>query len=295
MDKMMKFSNLIGPLLGALVGAFAGVTGIFIGALLGCLLQQLFRQFRMDRKVMQYYEASGKIDFNEGVPGLAAYCALGTIIVSRSVKPAEPGLLFQKRSPGEKPPVPKAVPGKNQTEDLISERVTQSALGIFPESSRALPLMETFCRIALSMTDRLNPDLLTESLIARRAGFGDLKRLGQELESLAQGERALKEAVFIRQALEPGYTPGEAGGRVDSRAGGNTAGEDSEGDPWVVMGLKPGASMEEIKSSFRKLAALYHPDVLQSLDEEHQQSATKAFILIKEAYRKLLCTAQSSG
>ncbi|MDR2739433.1 MAG: J domain-containing protein [Treponema sp.] len=244
---------------------------------------------------MQYYEASGKIDFNEGVPGLAAYCALGTIIVSRSVKPAEPGLLFQKRSPGEKPPVPKAVPGKNQTEDLISERVTQSALGIFPESSRALPLMETFCRIALSMTDRLNPDLLTESLIARRAGFGDLKRLGQELESLAQGERALKEAVFIRQALEPGYTPGEAGGRVDSRAGGNTAGEDSEGDPWVVMGLKPGASMEEIKSSFRKLAALYHPDVLQSLDEEHQQSATKAFILIKEAYRKLLCTAQSSG
>jgi DnaJ like chaperone protein len=211
MDKMMKFSNLIGPLLGALTGAFAGVTGILIGAFLGCLLQQLFCRFRMNRKVTQYFEAPGKIDFNEGVPGLAAYCALGTIVVSRSVKPAEPGLLFRKSPPGGT--VPETVPDKNYAGELISERVTQSALRVFPGSSRALPLMETFCRIARSMTDRLNPDLLAESLIARRAGVGDLKRLGQELESLAQGERALKEAVFIRQALEPDYTPGEAGNK----------------------------------------------------------------------------------
>jgi DnaJ like chaperone protein len=209
MDKMMKFSNLIGPLLGAFIGVFWGVAGILMGAFLGCLLQQLFRRFRMGRKVTQYYEAPGKIDFNEGVPGLAAYCALGTIIVFQSVKPAKPGPLFRNISPGGKPPVPGAVSDKTRTKELIYQRVTQSALGVFPGNSRALPLMKTFCRIALSMTNRLNPDLLTESLIARRAGFGDLKRLGQELESLAQGERALKEAVFIRQALEPGYTPGE--------------------------------------------------------------------------------------
>jgi hypothetical protein len=284
MDNMMK--NLTGPLLGALAGVFAGVTGILTGAILGCLLQQLFRQLHMDKKVTRYFEAPGKIDFNEGVPGLAAYCALGTIVVFRSVKPTEPGLLFQKVSPGGTPPVPETAPGKNQAGGLISQRVTKSALVVFPGSSPAFPLMETFCEIAFSMTDRLNPDLLAESLIARRSGFGDLKRLGRELESLARGDQALREAGFIRQALDPGYTPKETGG--------NTPGENGEGDPWMVMGLKPGASMEEIKSSFRKLAALYHPDVLQSLDEEHQQSAAKAFILIKEAYRKLLRTTRGN-
>jgi DnaJ like chaperone protein len=223
MDKMMKLSNLIGPLAGALIGAFAGAgaAGILIGALLGCLLQQLFRRFRVGRKIRRYFEAPGKIDFYEGVPGLAAYCALGTVIVSQSVKPAEPGRLFRKSPSGGEAPVPGAARGKDPAGERISGRVTHSALEVFPGNSRALPLMETFCRIALSMTDRLNPDLLAESLIARRTGFGDLKRLGQELESLARGERALKEAIFIRRTLEPGYIPADANNKAD----GNTPGE----------------------------------------------------------------------
>ncbi|MFP3042030.1 hypothetical protein LQZ19_09440 [Treponema primitia] len=208
----MKFSfvkNWIGPLLGALIGAVRGITGILIGVFLGCILQSLIGQFRIKRKTTRYFEAPGKIDFNEGVPGLPAYCALGIIIVSQSVRPAEPGLLFRKGAigDGEVLPVSEAVMGKSEGVELISERVIRSALYIFPKSSTALPLMETFCKIALSMTDRLNPDLLAESLTARRSGFGDLKLLGQELESLAQGERALKEAVFIRQALDPDYIP----------------------------------------------------------------------------------------
>ncbi|WP_010254322.1 hypothetical protein [Treponema primitia] len=206
----MKFSsvkNWIGPLLGAIVGAVGGITGILIGSFVGCLIQQLIGQFCINRKIARYFEAPGKIDFDEGIPGLTAYCALGTIIVSQSVRPAEPGLLFHRESAGEVPPVPEAVPGKSQRAELISERVIRSATYIFPRSSPALPKMEIFCRIALSMTERLNPDLLAESLIARRSRFGDIKLLGQELESLAQGEQALREAGFIHQALDPDYIP----------------------------------------------------------------------------------------
>jgi DnaJ like chaperone protein len=171
-----------GPLLGAIIGAIGGVTGILCGLILGFLLQQFLGRFSLDRKIARYFETPGKIGFNEGVPGLAAYCALGTIIVSRSAMPAE----------------------------FIADWVIRSAIAVFPGSSPAFPLITSFCRIALSMTDRLNPDLLAESLAARRSGMGDLKLLGRELESLALGERALKEAVLIRRTLDPGYTPGKS-------------------------------------------------------------------------------------
>jgi DnaJ like chaperone protein len=158
--------------------------------------------------------------------------------------------------------------------------VIHSALKAFPGSISVLALVELFCKIALAMTDRLNPDLLAESLAARRSAAGDLERLGRELESLAKGERALREAASIRQILAPFYATGGNSGKDRGETGG--------GDPWLTMGLKKGATPGEIKSRFRKLAALYHPDVLQSLDEEHQQSGANAFILIQEAYRKLM-------
>ncbi|MDR0598172.1 MAG: J domain-containing protein [Treponema sp.] len=271
--------SLAGPFTGLLLGALAGgIAGMLIGALLGALLQQLILRRRSDRKAARYFEAPGRVDFNEGAAGLSAYCALGVVL---SVRAAGPNPLFPQKPEGEGRDR-RAPPGKNQDGELIARRVIHSALKAFPEGIPAIPLMETFCKIALSMTDRLNPDLLAESLAARRSAAGDLERLGQELCSLAKGDRALREAASIRQILTPFYAPrgdrGKGGGSEDPAAD----------DPWLTMGLRRGAGPGEIKSRFRKLAALYHPDVLQSLDEEHQQSGAKTFMLIQEAYRKLM-------
>jgi DnaJ like chaperone protein len=74
--------------------------------------------------------------------------------------------------------------------------------------------MRIFCKIALSMTDRLNPDLLAESLVARRFAAGDLEQLGEELESLAKGDRALGEAASIRRILAPFYAPARTTGKA---------------------------------------------------------------------------------
>jgi DnaJ like chaperone protein len=270
-----------GLLLGALAGIFGGITGVFIGALLGALLQQLIRRRRSERKAARYFEAPGIVDFNEGAAGLSAYCALGTMLVALSVRAAGPNPLFPRGPAGEaRDRGPRL--GKNQDEELISRRVIHSALKAFPGSISALALMGVFCKTALSMLDRLNPDLLAESLAARRSAAGDLERLGQELGSLAKGDRALREADSIRRILAPFYAPGKNGG--DSPAD----------DPWLTLGLKRGAAAGEIKSRFRKLAALYHPDVLQSLDEEQQESGAKTFMLIQEAYRKLMNRAEGS-
>ena len=48
-----------------------------------------------------------------------------------------------------------------------------------------------------------------------------------------------------------------------------------------ILGLSPGASTSEIKSSFRKLAKQYHPDINKSPE------AKKKFIEIHEAYKFL--------
>jgi DnaJ like chaperone protein len=210
-----------GPLLGALAGiiggrasvgiadggALAGIVGggALAGALLGTLLQQLILRYRFHRKAARYFEEPGKVDFDEGLPGLSAYCALGTILVALSVRVAEPNPLFGQKPTGEADEKASGAGlGKSGEGKLIARRVIQSAREAFPGGSSFRGLMGAFCGIALSLTDRLNPDLLAESLAARRAAAGDLERLGRELEALAQGDRALQEAASIRLTLTQG-------------------------------------------------------------------------------------------
>lgn len=56
-----------------------------------------------------------------------------------------------------------------------------------------------------------------------------------------------------------------------------------EGDNYSLLGLAPGASMEEIKSAYRKLSLLYHPD-RASQNGDH---APDRFIEINRAYHAL--------
>ena len=206
-----------GPLLGALAGIPGGKAGILLGAILGGLLQQVILRRLADRKIARYFISPGKVGFDEGVAGLGAYCALATLLVSLSVRPARPNPLFREK-PGGESAGGRAPPGRNRDGELISRRVIHSALEAFPGSFSALALMKTFCRIALSLTDRINPDLLAESLAARRIPAGDIERLGRELESLAQGETALREAASLRRILAPFGPQGENTGEEDPRS-----------------------------------------------------------------------------
>jgi DnaJ like chaperone protein len=248
-----------GPLLGGLVGFLGGIAGALIGLILGYFIQELFRQLHTDGAVLRYLENPGRPGFYEGEPGLAAYCALGIILVSKSVYPG---------------------PGRSMDGGFLLDRVAGSAVSAFPRGRAELPRIESFCRLALSRREVLNPDLLVESLAARRISLGDLPKLGEELAALASGDAALREAEYIRSVLDPAYQPSDSGSAGDT---GKPA-----ADPWRVLGLESGASLAEVKSSFRQLAVQFHPDVLQALDKEHQENAARAFITIKEAYREIM-------
>ena len=57
--------------------------------------------------------------------------------------------------------------------------------------------------------------------------------------------------------------------------------------PYTVLGVAPGASREEIKAAYRRLAAKYHPDKVQHLGKDFQKMAEDRFKEIQQAYDEL--------
>ncbi|MDR1506645.1 MAG: J domain-containing protein [Treponema sp.] len=233
---------------GGLAGIIFGVPGIIVGCVLGYFLGEVASQLKNDLAIRRYYDNPGTSKFYEGEPGLAAFCALGVFLLSK----ASPKVL---------------------TGEAGAVRIAGGAGSVFPAGKKIAALAESFSRIAFSRPLSLNPDLLAESLAARRAGFGDIPLLAAELSSMAVGREAEQEARLIREFLDPGYRPPP----------GDTAVE----DPWKVLGVFRGASREEIKSAFRRLALMFHPDNQTGLSDEEREKTSHAFMKIRDAYREL--------
>ncbi|MDR2181248.1 MAG: J domain-containing protein [Treponema sp.] len=233
---------------GAAAGYLLGTAGAVIGALLGYFLSELFSQLGSDRAALKYFENPGPSSFYEGEPGLAAFCALGVFLMSK----ASPRVLI---------------------DEAASARIAGGAVSVFPRGKAVGLLAESFCRLAFTKTAVLNPDILCESLAARRRGAGDLPLLAAELASMAAGRAAQREASYIRQFLDPTYQPPLP---------------DAVDDPWKVLGIPEGSSREEAKSAFRGLARMFHPDNQTGLSAEEAEKMSDSFIKVRDAYRELM-------
>lgn len=83
-----------------------------------------------------------------------------------------------------------------------------------------------------------------------------------------------------------GYGSSEAGGRTSNNGSYNP---DASGrDPYGVLGLERGASKEEVKKAYRRLAMKYHPDKVANMGEEMQKNAERQFREIKAAYEQIM-------
>jgi uncharacterized membrane protein YkvA (DUF1232 family) len=76
---------------------------------------------------------------------------------------------------------------------------------------------------------------------------------------------------------------GPSGGRRQAREK-----DYEDDDPYKILGVEQGASKEDIKAAYKKLAAQYHPDKVQHLGKEFQEMAHEKFIAIQEAYDMLM-------
>lgn len=78
---------------------------------------------------------------------------------------------------------------------------------------------------------------------------------------------------------------------ADDRQSRTTDSDDQNSrDPYKVLEISPGASKEEIKAAYRRLAAQYHPDKVQHLGKELQELAETRFKEIQQAYNELIST-----
>jgi hypothetical protein len=257
---MIGFKNSSGPSVsvgrliwmvgGGLAGIIFGIPGIIIGIALGYFLAELAAQLLNDRAVRAYFDNPGPSVFYEGEAGLAAFCALGVYLLSKS-------------SP------------KVLTDEAAAARIAGGAASVFPAGKKIASLAESFSNQAFTRLKNLNPDLLSESLAARRAGLSDLPLLASELSTMAMGREAEQESRNVRQMLDPSYQP---------PLGENIAIE----DPWQVLDIPRNASRDEVKSSFRKLALIYHPDNQTGMSEDEREKMAQAFMKIRDAYRVLM-------
>ena len=173
---------ITGLLLAGIIGLAGGLPGFFIGIVLGYLILELAGQFKSDRALIDYYNNPGASGFYEGEPGLAAFCGLAVLTVSKSLQ--DPGKM-----------------------DLTIDEISRSIKMYFPAAGTDISIADHFCRIAFSELKNLNQDLLLESLLARRKNFGDSRLLGMLLYNLASSNEARSFADEIRKKIDPHYRP----------------------------------------------------------------------------------------
>ncbi|MCJ7541582.1 MAG: DnaJ domain-containing protein [Desulfobacterales bacterium] len=68
----------------------------------------------------------------------------------------------------------------------------------------------------------------------------------------------------------------------------STSSKGTDRDPYDILGIKPGASPQEIHTAYRQAAQAYHPDKVSHLGPELQELAEKKFVEIQRAYEKLI-------
>jgi hypothetical protein len=238
--------------IGVVVGICGGWFGAIIGLGIGWMIDAILSQGRTDRAILAYLENPGPSSFTETIPGSAAFCALASLVAEAPEGP------------------------------LTASRIAGIASDIFMTGEGGRAEMETFARIAASRSEVLNPDLLMESLIARRKNLGNDNRIRtaicDALESLATGPYAHETVERLSILILPH--------RALKRVKNDT-------DPYRILGIGTDATVDEAKAVYRRLAAQFHPDVTAGLDEGQRKSAAEAFLRIDDAYRKILGTASA--
>ena len=92
----------------------------------------------------------------------------------------------------------------------------------------------------------------------------------------------------LRQASSPFR---QAGPQFNQKAGDSNSHQTSDyrntKSPHEILEVQPGASKEEIRAAYRRLANQYHPDKVAHLGKELQELAELRFKEIQEAYQQL--------
>jgi uncharacterized membrane protein YkvA (DUF1232 family) len=97
----------------------------------------------------------------------------------------------------------------------------------------------------------------------------------------------IDDLIVLITAIVWGYRSGRTRSRTGSGDSRSPIDSPSGGDPYAVLGLRPGASSDEVTRAYREKMKLYHPDRVSGLGEELQRVANDKTIEIQRAYEAL--------
>ncbi len=75
----------------------------------------------------------------------------------------------------------------------------------------------------------------------------------------------------------------------------NAANDSKVYDPFEILGISVGMSEKDIKSHFKKLSKLYHPDKVRATAEQTIEDIQNKFVDITKAYKSYVSTRFSDN
>ena len=80
---------------------------------------------------------------------------------------------------------------------------------------------------------------------------------------------------------------GAGAGAAHDAAGGDVGAQEAPWDPYAVLGVRRGATRDEIRDAYRAQMKLYHPDRVADLGSELQAVAHRKSIEIQRAFEEI--------
>lgn len=117
-------------------------------------------------------------------------------------------------------------------------------------------------------------------------------RIEREVEQTV-GKRAGRAARKMRDAAEDAWERAFEAAQARQAAGGG-GGREELARWYKTLELEPGADLEQVRKSYRRLMRQYHPDRFAS-DPEKYEAATKIATRITEAYNGLRRVLELQG
>lgn len=240
-----------GKIAGGLFGVLAGPFGIFFGFLIGHLIDLILESAGIRRQVAVFLTDPGKSSLPGWEEGMYCFFCLGAAVFITGGGSV-----------------------KNRRQELY-DRLSE----VYPLRDHDYKYLQEILE-GLESFD-IDPDLAAHALILHsRAGGRSPEDLFRGLAAYARqadGRTARGPAVLLRKIAEIwGIDPEAVGGIRTEQSG--------EEGPWEILGLRQGASMDEVKRVFRILASQFHPDGGAVLSVIQRRETEEAFKRIRNAY-----------
>lgn len=266
-----------GPVAGCVSGFLVGgLFGALAGAVMGTLVAELLRRSGVSGSLHKYL--CGSESFRQGPPFDEAFP--GACLLAGFVAAFDPG---------------KEIGGGAEEAGATGgfERVAVTRIALEGGAGLSSPQMGAFSRLAQGLLPSA-ASYPAKTLISRYFGQAGSDPLIGAICAWALFKRRWpnperEELAAMRAFLSRSGCPDERIGEAETRLYPERAAD------WELLGLKPGATRDEMKKSFRALSIAFHPDGLGGIEPEKRKEAEEAFRRVRNAYERLSGGREDSG